>query len=207
MDSLVALGQWILFRTIGGPALVSGVIFVIATAIKRIWPRAPNPMGPALLAFVVGIATLPSVPRYQFEWELRKVASLPWVRVENEAYWGDMTEPLTLFWTPVGAATLVMPEALPSRSGFRQLILRYDEKPDESLIEPYCDNFTVHRFRTDGSGPPRLDLWGRQYGNFRYTTKEPQPMDKWERQVYCSDWTKEKQALRVELLKHLPPAP
>ncbi|MBK7947173.1 MAG: hypothetical protein IPK00_00050 [Deltaproteobacteria bacterium] len=64
---------------------------------------------------------------------------------------GSITEPLTLVRTPVGMFEILMPE-LPSRGGFRKVVLRFDEEPDESSIEPDCDRreYSVARPGSDG---------------------------------------------------------
>lgn len=188
METVLSAVQWVLFKTIYGSALVAGLTFLIFAGLRRFWSRSPNPALLAGAAFLISVLTLPSVPRYQFEREVRTVMAQPWVRVVSEAYWGHLTEPLTLIRTPLGAVTMVMPEAFPNE-GFRQVIFRYNEKPDVSFVEPYCNDFTAHHFRPD------------EKGTIRYTSTEPQKMDEFERRVYCSDsWEKEKEELRKHLL-------
>lgn len=190
MGALGAIAKWLFFDSIYGTVIIAAVTYGVFWAVRRAIPKMPNPAIFAVVVGLLGLFTLPSVPRYQFE---RKVASQiegkAWIRVVNRTKWGDLTEPLTLVATPVGSFTLVMPND-PITGGYREVVMRYGEEPMVSMVEPDCKDFTVLYARPDPEGV------------FRYTTAGEQKMTKLEQETYCQhDWTPEKEALRAEMLR------
>jgi hypothetical protein len=113
----------------------------------------------------------------------------PWIRITNEVKWGSLTEPLTLIKTPVGSVTMIMPNDS-AVGGFKEVVLRYDEKPIVSLVDADCEDFTILYSRPDNDG------------TFRYLTRTSRAMNDQERKTYCAyDWTHEREALRAEFLR------
>src|SRR4029453_10695150 len=87
----------------------------------KTFPRFPEPALVAGLVFLVGVGTLPSIPRYQFHNEMLKLM----LRIEGGAKvastsrWRSMTEPLTWVNPPIGAVTLISPQFRHVRDGQR----------------------------------------------------------------------------------------
>ncbi len=190
MEALGAVANWLFFDSIYGVLVLAAITYGVFWAVNCVVPKTPNPVLFAAAVFFLGLFTLPSIPRYQFE---RKVASQiegkAWIRVVNRTRWGDLAEPLTLFAAPVGSFTLVMPND-PITGGYREVLMRYGEEPMVSLVTPYCKDLTVQYSRPDPKGV------------FRYTTARAQKMTKVERETYCQhDWTPEKKAWHVEWLR------
>ncbi len=187
--------NWIFFDTIFGIAtIVMATYGIVRLLFKDKENKTPEII--AGVAFFTALLTIPSIPRYQFENEIReKINQSPWMRVVNETKWGDLTEILTLFVTPVGSFTLVMPNE-PTIGGFSVITFQYDEDPIESLIEPECSDETYTY-----SYPHN--------GKFVYGTEEDGSFDVvkmqgWEHEQFCkSDWSKEKDALGEYRLKQM----
>lgn len=190
METAISILKWLFSETIYGIVAVAAVIYGIAWIIKRIVPKAPHPAAVAVLVGVVGLFTVPSIPRYLFEQEvLAQIEASPWVRVTNQYKSGDLIEPLTLIKAPVGSVTMVMPND-PITGGFREVVMRYDEEPTVAMVDPDCDHSTIHYSKPDDEGV------------FRYLTEAAQAMTEREHEIYCAyDWTREKEALRTEFLR------
>lgn len=190
MSFVVSVASWLFIHTIYGILGVAAVGYAISRALKKVWPRFPEPFAVAALVFVLGICTLPSIPRYQFQREtLAKIEGKEWLRVVSKAKWGSVTEPLTWVNAPLGSVTVVMPN-LPTEGGFRQVTWRYEEEPTVSLIEADCGDSTIMYSRPD------------KQGVFRYATPSPVKMTGQEKGLYCEyNWANEKEALRREYLR------
>jgi hypothetical protein len=196
METLGSVAKWLFFDSIYGIVLIAVLTYGIFWAIKRAVPKTPNPAIFAVVVSLLGLFTLPSVPRYQFEREVAsQIEGKAWIRVVNQTRWGTLTEPLTLVATPVGSFTLVMPNN-PITGGFREVLMRYGEETMVSMVEPECEDYTVLYARPDPEGV------------FRYTTMAAQKMTKLERETYCQhDWTREREALRAEMLRGMEARP
>ena len=192
MDVIVSIAKWIFLESIYGIAVIAAVVYFIAVGIKKIIPKSPNPGAIAALAFIVALFTLPSLPRYQFESEsLAQIEGKEWIRVINKTNWGSITEPLTWFRAPIGSIFMVMPNS-PIEGGYREVLLRYEEKPRIKMSDPDCSEKTILYSEPDGEGV------------FRYTSGTSQPMNTQEFNIYCEyDWSKAKEALRAEALKQM----
>jgi hypothetical protein len=140
--------------------------------------------------FLIGLFTVPSLPRYQFERDtLEQLNGKDWIRVVNTTRWGDVLEPLTWVKTPIGSVTMLMPEA-PDVGGFREIVVQYEKKPVVSLVEADCARSTIIYAR-----PGKDNV-------FRYTTPSPTQMTPREKSWFCDyDWTREREAFRTEYLR------
>ncbi len=188
---LIAILKWVFFETIIGSLVVGAVAYGIFWAIKRVFPKAPNPAimaGPFLL---LGILTVPSIPRYLFEQEVFDMTKgSPWIRITNQTKSGDLVAPLTLIKTPISSITMVMPHDPVSLGVFRKIVMRYDEEPMVFFVDPDCEDSTVWYSQPDDEG------------TVRYSTGKPQDMTEQERETYCAhDWAPEVEALRTEYLR------
>jgi len=190
MGLLTSLLSWLFFQTIYGIIGVAAVVYLISRALRKVSPRLPEPAVLAGLVFVVGLATLPSIPRYQFQREtLAKIEGTEWLRVVSKAKWGSVTEPLTWVNAPLGSVTVVMPNP-PTRGSFRQVTMRYEEEPSVSLVEADCAQFSITYAQPDKTGV------------FRHATPSPVKMSTQEKSWFCEDdWSREEQASRREYLQ------
>jgi hypothetical protein len=186
--------QWLFFDSIYGIGILAGIIYLAALGIKKSFPKTPNPVAFAVVAFFILLFTLPSLPRYKFESEsLSHIEGKEWIRVVNKTKWGSWHEPLTWFNAPVGSIFMVMPNT-PIEGGFREVLLRFEEKPRITMSRPNCTNNTISYMAPDSEGL------------FRYTSEKPQSMNEQEVSIYCKyDWSKEKEALRQESMKQAQP--
>ena len=192
MEIITSIAKWLFIESIYGIAVIAAAVYFITFGIKKIIPETPNPGVLAGIAFVIALFTLPSLPRYQFESDsLSQIEGKEWIRVINKTKWGSITEPLTWFHAPVGSIFMVMPNS-PIEGGYREVLLRYEEKPRITMSDPDCTEKTILYSEPDGEGV------------FRYKTRTAQPMNKQEYSIYCEyDWSKEKEALRAEALKQM----
>lgn len=192
MEIISSIARWLFVESIYGIVVVAAAVYLTALGIKKVIPKLPNPFALAAIAFVVAICTVPSLPRYQFEDEaLSQIEGREWVRVINKTNWGSLTEPLTWFHAPVGSVFMVMPNTQ-TEGGFREVLLRYQEQPQIRMSDPDCSGKTILYSEADNAGV------------FREISKRSQPMSEQEYSIYCEyDWSKEKEALRVETLKQI----
>jgi hypothetical protein len=190
MGALSSLLSWLFFHTIYGIIGVAALLFVALRELKKRIPKAPEPLyivGPVVL---IGFLVLPSIPRYLFEKRtLAQIESKGWMRVVNTTKVGDILEPLTLVKTPIGSVTIIMPEP-PMEGSFRQIMLRYEAEPLVLAVEADCARSTI------SFAPPDKD------GVFRYVQPASVEMSALQKTWYCEyDWTREKDAFRVEYLR------
>lgn len=192
MEAISSIAKWLFLGSIYGIAIIAGSVYFIALAVKKIVPKLPNPIVIAVLVFFVALFILPSIPRYQFEKSsLSQIEGKEWIRIINKTKWGSITEPLTWFHAPVGSIFIVMPNS-PIEGGYREVLMRYEEKPRTRIAEPNCNDQTILYSEPDGQGV------------FRYSSRKAYPMSEKELSIYCEyDWTKEKEALRNEMLKQM----
>jgi len=192
MEMLTSALNWLFIKTIYGIAGIAVVIYVIMSALKKTIPKLPDPVFIAIPVFLIGLFTVPSIPRYRFEDDvMSKIEGKDWIRVVNKRKIGPLTEPLTLIKTPVGSVTIIIPNS-PVEGGYREVVMRYKEEPIVSMVEPYCNDFTI------------IYAQPSKGGVFRYLTKYPNKMNDEERKWYCDyDWSKEKEALRRETLRQM----
>ncbi len=184
--------MWSLAKASYGVALsIAAVIYVVLRALRRRFPHVPAPLVIAAPVFIVGLLTLPSLPRYQCERDtMSQIRGKDWIRVVSATKLGDVTEPLTWIWPPVGSVTLVMPNDPIEADTFRLMIIRYWDKPTVSIVEPDCTALSVTYSRPDSEGVFRIH--------------PRQKMGDRERQWYCEyDWSRQREALRQEALRQI----
>lgn len=168
------------------------VVYPLLSALKKVFPKFPEPAYIVVPVFFIGLLTLPSFARYQFEDDvMSKIEGKDWIRVVNKTKWGSLTEPLTWFKTPVGSVTVVMPNSL-VEGGFREVTMRFEEKEIVSMVEPDCTNLTILYAQPDKEGV------------FRYVTNSSVKMVGEQKKWYCDyDWSKEEEAVHQEALRQL----
>jgi len=99
-----SLLNWLFLHTIYGMLGVATLICLLFRDLRKTYPRFPEPALVAGLVFLVGVGTLPSIPRYQFHNEMLKLM----LRIEDRdrvartSRWRSMTEPLTWVSPPIG---------------------------------------------------------------------------------------------------------
>ncbi len=192
MELLGSILNWLFVHTIYGIAGIAVVTYLLLSGLKKVVPRLPEPAYFGAAVFVVGLITLPSLPRYQFEDRVvSEIEGKTWMRVVNRTKWGSLTEPLTWVRAPIGSLTIVMPNS-PIEGGFREAIVRYEEEEIVSMVDPDCMDFTILYSRPD------------RRGVFRYTTRSAVKMNDDQKKWYCEyDWSRERQAVLQEALKRV----
>lgn len=152
MEIITSIEKWLFVESIYGIVVIAAAVYFIALGIKKIIPKSPNPGVLAAIAFVIALFTLPSLPRYQFESEaLSQIEGKEWIRIINKTKWGSLTEPLTWFHAPVGSIFMVMPNS-PIEGGYREVLLRYEEKPRITMSDPDCSEKTIHYSEPNSEG-------------------------------------------------------
>jgi hypothetical protein len=74
-----SLLNWLFFHTIYGMLGVAILVYLLFRDLRKTFPRFPKPALVAGLVFLVGVGTLPSIPRYQFHNEQLK----PMLQIED----------------------------------------------------------------------------------------------------------------------------
>jgi hypothetical protein len=198
-----SLLNWLFFHTVYGMLGVATLVYLLLRDLKKTFPRFPEPALVAGLVFLVGVGTLPSIPRYQFQNEMLKLM----LRIEGSgrvastSSWRSMTEPLTWVNPPIGAVTLVWPQTAhfvgdgqriglaPFENRFYEWTMRYGEKPAESLVDADCVQSTIRYTQPDESGI------------LHPVTPSPVKMVAREEDLYCEhNWSWEKWSWEKEAL-------
>ena len=199
INTTFSLLNWLFFHTIYGMLGVALLVYLLFRDLRKTFPRFPEPALVAGLVFLVGVGTLPSVPRYQFHNEMLK-----WIprsddraRVASMSRWRTMTEPLTWVNPPIGAVTVISPHMLPPfENRFYEWTKRYGEEQAESLVDADCVQSTIRYIRLDKSGM------------LHPVTTSPVKMGAREKDWYCAhDWSREKEALLRRYRRHAPAQP
>lgn len=133
----------------------------------------------------VGLLTIPSLPRYQFQWDTEaKLTTTKHIRVIDRTRIGSLTEPLTLFATPVGKYRLVQPDPIVIND-FSEIMLAYDVDPSTKDITVFCDDREMMIYESDPEGIMRA------------ISKDWIAMTNGDYKSYCeTNWETERQALR-----------
>tara|TARA_Y100001934_G_C12025149_1_gene618729 strand:- start:141 stop:755 length:615 start_codon:yes stop_codon:yes gene_type:complete len=181
-----------------GMAILLLPIYGIFWLLRKVFPRSPNPLGVVLIIGVLGIFTLPSIPRYFFEQEiLQKLEQNKNLKLIHSAKWGAIIEPLTWFYSPIGSFYIVGPSGIAgtyykkdeSRNSFRTLLFRYKEDPQFRLVDADCKDRTVWM-----SGPDKN-------GTYRYLTRTAMKMFDVQVKTFCEeDYTEQMAILREMIL-------
>ena len=199
-----SLLNWLFFHSVYGMLGVATLVYLLFRDLRKTFPRFPAPALVAALVFLVGVGTLPSIPRFQFHNEMLKL--MPRAegsgRVASMSSWRSMTEPLTWVNPPVGAVTFVSRQTshflgdgqriglAPYENRFYEWTLRYGEKPAEAVVDADCVQSTIRYARPDESGV------------LRPVTPSPVKMVAREKDWYCEyerpweKWSWEKAALQ-----------
>jgi len=76
-------------------------------------------------------------------------------------------------------------------NSYYEVLLQYKKDPKERIAETNCSERTIRYAEPDKNF-------------YRYSSIEYRPMNEEEIKIYCEDdWTKEKKALRADILRHL----
>lgn len=187
MEILASILNWFFIHTIYGLAAIAGVIYLALKALRKVIPKLPQPEYIVIPLALIGLFTLPSLPRYQFERDvMAKIEGKDWIRVVNQVRVGTFYEPLTWFKPAIGSITIIMPNH-PLEGGFREATMRYGEEEILSWVEPDCTDQTI---------------WYSRPGNEGVVHYVPVRMSDEQTQRYCEyDWSKEKEALWREMLR------
>jgi hypothetical protein len=193
--------EWFLnfaFTNIYGTAILLLPIYGLFWLLKKFIPSFPNPLSMVLILGVIGLFTLPSVPRYMFENKYNKqISERPEYKLVNTAAYGAIWEILTLFKAPTGFFHVVAPvvdvgvnyDKNNEVHEFQSLIFKYKEDPRIELITAFCDDKNKLVSSPDKSGV------------FRYTSSSAIPMVHNEYKYFCElDYTQEAQYMRNIIL-------
>jgi hypothetical protein len=178
--------EWFLLETIYGYALIVGAFGLLMFGIHRVMPKFRWAVPAGIFALLV-LLTLPSYPRFKFEWKTNQdVAARPEFKVINATGWGDLTKPLTWFHAPKGSYWIAAPDPMNRIEGmtsFRSVFMRFEEEPLVAMHDVDCDDNEIHTSRPDDKGV------------MRYSKPQPDKMSPDERKAFCElDWTAETKA-------------
>jgi len=180
----VSLLNWLFCHTIYGMLAVAVLVYLLFRDLRKTFPRFPRPAPIAGLVFLVGVGTLPSIPRYQFHNEMLKVTLQTDDRISlvtSTERWRSLTEPLTWVNPPIGAVTVIYPIGWSRfENRFFESTWRYGEQWAESAVDADCVQSTI-RYTRPGILYPVTPL--------------PVKMTAREKYWYCEhDWSQEKEA-------------
>ena len=198
INATLSLLSWLFFHTIYGMLGVAILVYLLLRDLRKTFPRFPEPALVAGLVFLVGVGTLPSIPRYRFHNEMLKLMprnedSSAWVSSTSRSR--SLTEPLTWVNPPIDAVTRIWPQShvvrdgqridsVPLENHFYEWTWRYGEERAESAVEADCVQSTIRYLRPGESGV------------LRPVTPAPVKMVAREKDWYCAhDWSREKDAL------------
>jgi hypothetical protein len=192
-----SLLNWLFFHTVYGMLGVALLVYLLFRDLRKTFPRFPEPALVAGLVFLVGVGTLPSIPRYQFHNDMLKLMSRSddKARVASTSRWRTMTEPFTWVNPPIGAVTVIWPQTFPPfENRFHEWTKRYGEEQVESLVDADCVQSTIRYTRPDESGM------------LHPVTASPVKMVAREKDWYCEhDWAREKEAVLQAYRRQFPP--
>lgn len=182
--------EWLRFD-IAAAAVISFLVFFglvwVLTRLERVLPWLPKPLYLAAPILLLELFTIPSVPRYVFEWEALDEVGKPWVRIIDRQTRSHLIEPATWIRPPLDSITGVAP-LLGSMNGlYRQVTFKHGADPSGALIEPECRHHTITYAYPDTEGI--------------FRSLPPRDMTEADQQLYCkSDWTAERNAMRQQML-------
>ena len=194
INQTFSLLNWLFLHTIYGMLGVAILLYLLSRDLRKTFPRFPEPALVAGLVFLVGVGTLPSIPRFQFHNEMLTLMQ-DGAGVASTSRWRSMTEPLTWVNPPIGAVTFTSVGdgqrigLAPFENRFYERTLRYGEKPAEALVYADCVQSTIRYTRPDESGI------------LQPVTPSPVKMGTREKDWYCEhDWSREKWPWEKEAL-------
>lgn len=179
---MTAIVEWALTETMIGVGIITAIAYGVGALVGKVLRRPQTAIIVAAVAFVAALFTVPSYARYQFEKTgLGFPEQYPGFRLVKATRWGDLTEPLTFIWPPIGHFRYVAPNDPPD-GGFQEVVLRYEESPLVLVIQPVCDAKTMALYT------PGDDGMLTQVGD------DPVAMSGADFDLYCvSDWSSERQ--------------
>jgi energy-coupling factor transporter transmembrane protein EcfT len=137
-------------RSLYGFLPILAVVYAVFFVLRKAFKKLPDPGVFVALAFFIGIATIPSIPRYTFEKEvLSYYKNLDEFKLVDSAKWGALVEPLTLIKTPTGFFHFVGPLdfypfvfGLNNQRQFLSMIHRYEEPTVSQVVHADCSDMT-----------------------------------------------------------------
>ena len=148
--------KWFFFESIYGTVVFAAAVWAVAHLFGKLTKRDLLPAVWGGIAFVICLVVLPSLPRFQFEKEVRAhLKSAPWVRVVEEVKLGSLLEPLTWFVSPVGVFRVVSPDLLDEQQ-FTEFLFRYDQEPVVRIIDVACVDREYYLSVPDSKGTFRI---------------------------------------------------
>lgn len=170
-------------------AILYGTFF----CLKKVFEQLPEPAIFVGAAFVIGLFTLPALPRYIFESEtLAKYECADYWQLANFQKAGAFLEPLTLIKAPIAFFHYVSPVSVDGlgyekgrdQNTFGSHIYRYEEEPRLQIVNAYCSD-------------ERRSIAEPIDGIFRIVSS--QEMNAVERKIYCeTDYTVQVDNFRQE---------
>ena len=136
-------------NSVYGIALILVPVFGLFFLAKKLYPKTPHPLAATLIIGIVAMLILPSYPRYKFEREtLAKIQTNKHLKLVNTVKYGDLTEPLTWLYTPIGFFHIISPsgetgEFYTKDATVHHLdsaLLRYNEEPVIEKVEADCSD-------------------------------------------------------------------
>lgn len=192
MNLVNSIVIWLFTHSIFGTILLAYGAYGLAKLVKL-----PVPEAAGAFAFLIGISTLPSYPRYKFEKDTyAELAKHPEYRIVQATHWGSLTEPLTWFHSFTGHFRAVAPDPIGSDkelgiSTFRQIVFSYDEKPQEWMYYVSCNSNEISPLISDNNGKFNLihDDW--------------KPISAKDRTIFCeTNWKKENDIFWLHIVKN-----
>lgn len=93
-----------------GMALLLLPIYGLIRLLKKFFPRCPDPLNVVIALAVLGVFTLATLPRILFEQKVMAgLAENKALKLVGYNRWGHIGEPITWFYTPIGAFHIVGP--------------------------------------------------------------------------------------------------
>jgi hypothetical protein len=184
-----AVFDWIFFTSIYGVFIICAILLGVLTLLKKAAPKMPDLTWLVGVLFLVLLFTFPTVKRYQFDSQARKMMKNlpPYSRIIHKSHGASITEPITWFKDFISNVDVVAPNAFPN-FGYRRVVMYFDEEPAISDEDPNCDSRKISISEPDSKGVFKVIEFNQE-------------MNSEEFKLYCeTDWTKEKEILRLSIL-------
>lgn len=143
---------YVFLETVYGLGALGFIAYLGAKVLSIILRVNTHPEIVGVLAFVLGLLTLPSVPLYRFEENAVERLESEGFEVFFTARSGDITLPPTLIWPPVTLVRAAAPD--PSNIGtFAVISVSYFlDEPMVSLVDARCGERDIFVSRPDEEG-------------------------------------------------------
>ncbi len=162
--------------------------------------------GLVAITIALGISYLLERPKYDFEKMAAEVGeNMPGARLISSFKSVDLASPVSWFWPATTTWDFALPDPiLPDRFYSYSLFYGQDE-PDILLVDVYCEEQTVDIYSLDQleGASPALDPFGVPVtapsgDTYRLFDTELEPPADWLTAFCDTDWTTERNAVRVE---------